>query len=119
MTTDKETIHLNHFSVRILAQLLALGEWYGPGQLYRAGQILEEVLPDVPKEPMQGFQGTPTDAQVEEQKAWAKHPCDIVISVKQRETIAACVKFFENAKRLNPSIFLLPLLNVAGLKPEE
>ena len=43
---------INTFSAVILKGLLSSGEWYEtPGQLYRAGQILEEVIPEIDAEP--------------------------------------------------------------------
>jgi hypothetical protein len=116
---------LNQFSVTLLSGLLATGEWYeNPGQLYRAGQILEEVLPDVPPEPRL-HAAAPTDADLVDfrakYKAWATTaaPWKRDPTPKEIEVIKACVKKFADSKKLGGSIHLLPLLNIAALKPED
>jgi len=104
---------LNNFSSTLLRGLLSRGEWYEtPGQLYRAGQILEEVLPDLPPEP--------TSDQAAH-KAWATAPAPFLREPTKREAevITRAVKFAADKKILGGSIYLLPLLNLAGLKPEE
>jgi len=104
---------LNNFSATILSGILASGEWYeNPGQLFRAGQILEEVLPDIPKEPTESY---------EEHKTWSKTPAPWrrEPTIREREVITRCVKFMAEKKALRGSIHLLPLLVLAGLKPEE
>jgi hypothetical protein len=104
---------LNNFSCAVLAGILASGEWYEtPGQLYRAGQILEEVLPDIPKEPTES---------PEAHKTWSKTPAPWRREPTQRErdVIKRAVSFAADKKILRGSIHLLPLLGLAGLKPEE
>jgi hypothetical protein len=104
---------LNNFSCTVLSGILASGEWYEtPGQLFRAGQILEEVLPDIPKEPTES---------PEVHKAWSKTPAPWrrEPTIREREVITRAVKFAADKKILRGSIHLLPLLVLAGLKPEE
>lgn len=120
-----DTKPLNQFCVTLLAGLLASADWYeNPGQLYRAGQILEEVLPDIPAEPrlldpaptpdaLAAFKVTHRD-WARTAAAWKREP-----SPKEVETIKACVRKFADSKKLGGSIHLLPLLNLAALKPEE
>jgi hypothetical protein len=117
--------NLNQFSATLLSGLLATGEWYeNPGQLYRAGQILEEVLPEIPAEPRL-LAAAPSDAELSEfrtrHKAWASAaaPWKRDPTPKEIEVIKACVKKFAETKRLGGSIHLLPLLNLAALKPED
>jgi hypothetical protein len=124
---------LNQFSVTLLSVLLAAGEWYeNPGQLYRAGQILEEVLPDVPPEPRMVPQFTASGVEIPPgleataayralHKAWAIMPAPWKRTPTPKEiaTIIACVKKFTDAKKLGGSIYLRPLLNLAALKPED
>lgn len=123
--TDTTTKPLNQFCVTVLAGLLSAPDWYeNPGQLYRAGQILEEVLPAVEVEPRL-LTDTPTTTELADHKAkhkawstvvapWQREP-----TPKEVEVMKVCVKKFADAKKLGGSIHLLPLLNLAALKPED
>ena len=113
---------LNQFSVYILGTILATGEWYdSPGQLYRAGQIIEEVLPEVEPEPRFPEDRALSPDERATHKAWAstvttwkREP-----TPKEVEVMRVCVKKFADKKALRASIHLLPLLNLASLKPED
>ena len=124
---------LNQFSLALLSGLLAAGEWYEtPGQLYRAGDLLDEVLPEIPLEPRlpqkftaAGYPIAPTDIEIQEHNAahktwasttapWRRDP-----TPKEVEAIKACVKKFADQKKLGGSIHLRPLLKLAALKPED
>ncbi len=119
---SETTKPINQFSLTILASLLAAGEWYeNPGQLYRAGQILEEVLPDTAPEPTFPTDRLPTAEDRAAHKTWATAvvPWRREPSPKELDVMRSCVKKFAEKKALRGSVHILPLLNLAGLKPEE
>lgn len=118
MATASHT--LNHFSVKVLANLLSVAGWYQTAtQFYVAGKILDDVLPEVPKEP--GFANVqiPTEVELAAQKAWSRTQVTVELTPKQVVVITAAVKHFVDKSQLNPSVAILPLLDLAGLSPEE
>lgn len=120
--SDSTTKPLNQFSLAILGAILAAGEWYdNPGQLYRAGQIIEEVLPDIEPEPTAPTDRPSTADDRAAHKAWAAKPAPWKRepTPKEVEVMKACVRKFADKKALRGSIHILPLLNLAALKPED
>lgn len=112
---DTETLALNKFQVVIVRGLLGAPGWSkDTGTTWRAGQILEERIPELGTEPKQD-----DETGRAEWKAWATTACPIEVTPKQKDVIKKCVEHFITGGQVSPSRYLMGLLSALGLKPEE
>lgn len=115
-TAKTHTLNLNNGAIHHLAQVLAIpGLLTDPADLFRAGQILEEHLIELPK-PAEFAKGTDEINAVQVVRKWQRVGAHIItLSERQRETAKKATKAACEKGNMPPGPALTCLLIELGL----
>lgn len=118
--SKSHTLTLNNGAVYQLAQILgAPGFLTEAADLYRAGEVLETQLLDLPAPPEQIAKGTDDLTAEKQVRAWQrKGENKIELSERQRDTAKKAVQACIGKGTLPPGAGSLCLLRELGLAPE-